>query len=117
MVVGGGAGLWWRPGALHTEAMSPGQGADLVMKVGGVLAAVGAVVGAFLNSLTTCTQGGLTGPVSCSNWLGEVGVDFSGNPAIVPLIAWGGFWGAVLGSLIGVAIGWLWPHTKRSLFP
>jgi hypothetical protein len=97
--------------------MSIEKATDLVTKVGGTLSVVGMLVGAWLTADTTCS-GGFTGPKSCRNVFGAVAVDpITGGPATWRLMIAGGFGGAVVGALAGLAIAKLWPSTKEDLFP
>ena len=102
----------------ETAKMTPNQGADLVMKVGGVLATVGFFAGGLLNAHTTCTPSTLGGgPRTCSNWLGAVEMNMLGTPSSATLFIWGGLCGAILGALIGFGIVLLKPNMKGDLFP
>jgi ABC-type Fe3+-siderophore transport system permease subunit len=82
---------------------------DLAMKVGGVLAFVGALMGGWLRYPTCEPSGG------CHTILGEVARGPLGQPDTVQLVGVGAAVGAVIGALIGLFIAWLWPHTKKDL--
>ena len=88
---------------------------DLAQKVGGVLALVGALLGSWVTSSTTCTSS-LTAGKSCRNLFGEVSLNVIGEPNLAALIATGAAVGAVIGALLGLGIATIWPHTKDDLF-
>jgi hypothetical protein len=87
---------------------------DLAQRVGGVLALVGALLGAWLNSSTTCTSS-LTGGPRCHNAFGDVALNAVGEPNLEPLIATGAAVGAVIGALLAWLIVAILPHTKADL--
>lgn len=88
---------------------------DIAQKVGGVVALVGALLGAWLTSSTTCTSSLTTGK-SCRNAFGDVALNAVGDPNLGVLIATGAAGGAVIGALLGWLIVAIWPHTKEDLF-
>lgn len=88
---------------------------DLAQKVGGVLALVGALLGAWVNSSTTCSSSLTTGK-SCRNPFGEVSLNAIGEPNLAALVATGAAAGAVIGALLGLGIVRMWPGTKGDLF-
>ena len=72
--------------------------ADLVMKVGGVGALLGAVLGALLWTNTTCTGVAGSSNRSCTNFFGQVDVNMLGQPEWPKLLG--------IGLLVGALVGW-----------
>ena len=85
---------------------------DLAQKVGGILALVGALFGAWLNGSTSCET--TFGEKTCTS-VGEVVLNSLGLPDTTQLYLVGAAVGAVVGALVGIAIGQLWPATKDDL--
>ena len=83
--------------------------------IGGVLALVGALIGAWVTSSTTCTSSLVAGK-SCRNLFSELSLNAIGEPNLAALIATGAAVGAVIGALLGWGIVTIWPHTKDDLF-
>lgn len=85
---------------------------DLAVKVGGVLALAGGLIGAWL-WFPNCEASGLFG--GCHNFFGDVPVNSLGQPETTQLLFTGGAAGALIGAVIGLLVAWVWPHTKKDL--